>query len=193
MPNERFTEQGVLEAAMDLLRERGYEALTARAVAERAQCSVQPIYRQFGSMDGLMEALYGHARAWVTNYNREHVEVGGNPFASNGRAHIRLAQEEPQLFMFLYLSPYMQVKGVDDLYELGAQPGVLEAIEGHLGLDGGSARGLYLDLIVYTHGIASLIAEGAEFPEEDLTRMMDGAFMAFLQARGGFVPSGKEL
>ncbi|WP_283170033.1 TetR/AcrR family transcriptional regulator [Curtanaerobium respiraculi] len=192
MPYERFTEQGVLDAAMDLLREKGYEALTARAVAERVHCSVQPIYRQFGNMDGLMEALYQHACAWVTNYNRKHAEVEGNQFASNGRAHIRLAQDEPQLFTFLYLSPYMRVRGADDLYELGAQPGVLETIEKHLGLNEDAARGLYLDLIVYTHGIASLIAEGAEFPEEDLARMMNGAFFAFLHEHGGSVPAGKE-
>ena len=63
MPEQKVGRETVLDAALGLLRERGETALSARTVAERAGCSVQPIYSLFGDMRGLVHALYDHARA----------------------------------------------------------------------------------------------------------------------------------
>ena len=58
MPEQKVGRETVLDAALGLLRERGETALSARTVAERAGCSVQPIYSLFGDMRGLVRALY---------------------------------------------------------------------------------------------------------------------------------------
>ncbi|HBH1966161.1 TPA: helix-turn-helix transcriptional regulator, partial [Clostridioides difficile] len=108
MPEQKVGRETVLDAALGLLRERGETALSARTVAERAGCSVQPIYSLFGDMRGLVRALYDHARAWVAAYNREHVDDGRNAFEANGLSHLRLARTERHLFQFLYLSPHME-------------------------------------------------------------------------------------
>ena len=185
MPSLRFDRRIVLDAALDLVRERGYDALSARAVAERAGCSVQPIYSLFGDMEGLMRALYEHARAWVTAYNAEHAGDGENLFESNGMAHLRLAREEPQLFTFLYLSPYLGTHSLDELYRSVSQPGVEECIMelGHLGK--AAAHELYLNMIVYTHGLAVLVCSGAEFAEDELADRVFTAFQAIAIAVGG--------
>ena len=185
MPAQRFGRESVLDAALDLVRERGYDALSARVVAERAGCSVQPIYSLFGDMEGLMRALYGHARAWVTAYNVEHAHDGENLFESNGLTHLRLAREEPQLFTFLYLSPYLGTHSLDELYRSVSQPGVEECIMelGHLGKE--AAHELYLNMIVYTHGLAVLVCSGAEFAEDELADRVFTAFKAFAIAVGG--------
>jgi AcrR family transcriptional regulator len=185
MPNIRFSRENVLDAALDLVRERGYEALSARVIAERAGCSVQPIYSQFDDMDGLMHALYEHARAWVTAFNAAHAHDGENLFESNGLTHLRLAREEPQLFTFLYVSPYLDAHNLDELYESVSQPGVEECIMelGHL--DKAAAHELYLNMIVYTHGLAVLLCSGAEFAEDELADRVFTAFKAFAIAVGG--------
>ena len=194
MPNQRFNRESVLEAALQLVRERGYDALSARTVAERAGCSVQPIYSLFGDMEGLMRALYEHARAWVTAFNGEHAADGENLFQSNGLAHLRLAREEPLLFSFLYLSPYLGARSLEDLYISVSQPGVEDCIIelGHL--DATAAHELYLNMIVYTHGLAAIIAAGAEIPQAELAERMYVAFCAFAIAVGGHprTPSGDE-
>ena len=100
MPEQKVGRETVLDAALGLLRERGETALSARTVAERAGCSVQPIYSLFGDMRGLVRALYDHARAWVAAYNREHVDDGRNAFEANGLSHLRLARTERHLFQF---------------------------------------------------------------------------------------------
>lgn len=185
MPAVRFNQESVLDAALDLVRERGYDTLSARVVAEHAGCSVQPIYSQFGDMEGLMRALYAHACTWVTAYNAKHADDGENLFESNGLTHLRLAREEPQLFTFLYLSPYLGVHNLDELYQKVSQPGVEECIMelGHLSAE--AAHELYLNMIVYTHGLAVLVCSGAEFSEDELTGRVFTAFKAFAIAVGG--------
>jgi AcrR family transcriptional regulator len=185
MPPQRFGKKEVLDAALEIVRERGHEVLSARVVAERAGCSVQPIYSLFGDMDGLMHALYEHARSWVTAYNAEHANDGENLFESNGLTHLRLAREESQLFTFLYLSPYMGAHSLEDLYLSVSQPGVEDCIVelGHLSHE--AAHELYLNMIVFTHGLAVLLASGIDFPEDELANRIFIAFQAFAIAVGG--------
>jgi len=185
MPSLKFNRESVLDAALEAVRERGYDALSARIVAEHAGCSVQPIYSLFGDMEGLMRALYDHARAWVTAYNAEHAKDGENIFESNGRAHLRLARDESNLFAFLYLSPYLDARNLDELYKSVSQPGVEKCIMelGHL--DAAAAHELYLNMIVYTHGLAVLLCSGAELSEDELADRVFVAFKAFAIAVGG--------
>ena len=185
MPTQRFDRESVLDAALEIVRERGYDALSARIVAQHAGCSVQPIYSLFGDMEGLMQALYEHARAWVMRYNAEHAHDGANLFESNGLAHLRLAQEEPQLFTFLYLSPYLGTHSLEELYASVTQPGVEECIMelGHLGAE--AAHELYLNMVVYTHGLAVVLCAGAELSDWEIASRIDAAFRAFAIAVGG--------
>jgi AcrR family transcriptional regulator len=184
MPEVKFSEEGVLDSALELVREQGYRTLSARTIAKAAGCSVQPLYSRFGGMDGLMRALYERARRWVVDYNKEHAGEAVNSFAANGRSHIRLAQEERNLFEFLYLSPYMPADSIDTLFESVSQPGVQDELANREGVDAVRAHELYVNMIVYTHGLASMIACGASFSDDELEPLMDNAFYAFAASAG---------
>lgn len=179
MPKEKFDEMTVLAAALAIVREQGAEALSARAVADRAGCSVAPVYRKFGSMEGLERALYEYARKWVTTYNHEHEQETESPLLSNGLTHIRLASEEPRLFAFLYQSPHLPSGNLDTLLDSVGQPDVWSDARSLPGLNGESVRLLYRDLVVYAHGLASMVAAGAKFSRNELTNALEGAFSAF--------------
>lgn len=180
MPEQRVTRETVLDAALAIVREQGEDALSARAVAQRAGCSVQPLYSLFGDMQGLVRELYDHARAWVGAYNREHERDGKNPFESNGLAHLRLARTERNLFHFLYLSPHMRATGFEEVYESVAVDGVQACIEELGRMSPEAARELYLNMIVYVHGMAAMLATGANFTDDELLARMDGAFRGFV-------------
>ena len=185
MPKQKFGEEEVLGAALEVVREQGYEVLSARVIAEKTGCSVQPIYSLFGDMDGLIIALYEYARKWVTNYNTQHANDGENLFESNGLTHLRLAREESKLFTFMYLSPFLGARSLEDLYLSVSQPGVEDCIVelGHLSHE--AAHELYLNMIVFTHGLAVLLASGMDIPEDELAERVFIAFKAFCIAVGG--------
>ena len=150
MPEQRVTREAVLDAALAVVREQGEAALSARSVAQRAGCSVQPIYSLFGDMGELVRQLYGDARAWVAAYDR------------------------------LYLSPHMEATGFKDVYESVAIDGVQACIEELGNLSPEAARELYLDMIVYVHGMAAMLATGAQLSDEELRERMDRAFRGFV-------------
>ena len=56
----RHTEQVLLEAALQLFRERGVEAITVGDIASRAGVAPASIYRRFGDKEGLLREAYRH-------------------------------------------------------------------------------------------------------------------------------------
>lgn len=58
MSKAERTKQAILEAALELFRERGYESTTMRMVAEAAGVSLGNAYYYFASKDQLLQAFY---------------------------------------------------------------------------------------------------------------------------------------
>jgi len=66
----------VLDAVLDLLVE-GHEGLTMAAVARRARCSKETLYRWFGDRDGLLAATvrWQASRVRAGNYDRQRLNA----------------------------------------------------------------------------------------------------------------------
>jgi AcrR family transcriptional regulator len=66
----------ILSTALEMLQERGYEATTMRAIAEKAGVSLGNAYHYFGSKDQLIQAFYHqthgeHLRVSLTALQKE--------------------------------------------------------------------------------------------------------------------------
>ena len=48
---ETITKDAIIQAAFSILQEEGIEQVTARKLAAKANCSTQPIFRFYKSMD----------------------------------------------------------------------------------------------------------------------------------------------
>lgn len=59
------TARSLLEAALRVLARDGFAALGPNAVAAEAGCDKKLIYRYFGGIDGLVEALAGELGLWL--------------------------------------------------------------------------------------------------------------------------------
>ena len=59
------TERAILKAAKNLLAEEGFQNFGINAVARRAGCDKQLIYRYYGGLDGLVEAIGADLGNWV--------------------------------------------------------------------------------------------------------------------------------
>jgi len=53
------TREAILEAALKMFLERGYEQTTMRAIAERAEVALGNAYYYFHSNEHLIQAFYG--------------------------------------------------------------------------------------------------------------------------------------
>ena len=59
---KQVTREMILAAAVELLREGGSGAVQVKALAHKLNCSTQPIYSAFESMDALHTALIDYVR-----------------------------------------------------------------------------------------------------------------------------------
>ena len=54
-PKRKVTKEEIVKTAVELVRERGAEAVNARAIATVLDCSTQPIFSNFRTMEELKE------------------------------------------------------------------------------------------------------------------------------------------
>ena len=52
-PAARITKEMILNTVLDITREAGFEAVNARSIAGRLQCSTRPIFTCYNSMEEL--------------------------------------------------------------------------------------------------------------------------------------------
>lgn len=138
----------------------------------------------FGDKEALMDALYDHALLWIRQYNDEHSQEGCNVFSSVGLAHMNIARKEPNLFDFVYLSPFCKAEDMDSLSRIAEQPGVIQKMAEAWGIDNELAHDLYLDMAIYAHGLASLVVTGAHIGNDEIRARMNTVFYALAEARG---------
>ena len=110
-PKGEQTRAAILKAALELLRERGYEATTMRAIAERAGVSLGNAYHYFGSKEHLIQAFYHHT-------HREHVKASAPALAETSSFKERLLAV--MRLKIKTLEPYHESAGV--LFKTAADP-----------------------------------------------------------------------
>ncbi|MDL2400814.1 TetR/AcrR family transcriptional regulator [Rhizobium mayense] len=87
--NRAATEQAILNAAKRLLAEEGFQNFGINAVARGAGCDKQLIYRYYGGLDGLVEAIGTDLGSWVKD--RIPDDTGGMFLLTYGDLMERLA------------------------------------------------------------------------------------------------------
>jgi AcrR family transcriptional regulator len=97
-----FNRDAVLDAAVAVVRARGLEGLSARAVAARLKSSVAPVYKAFRSMDGLTRGVLEAARLLMDERTRR--SYSDVPFLNIGVGIVEFARDENRLFQALFLS-----------------------------------------------------------------------------------------
>ena len=150
------TKEVIIEGAFQLIREKGREFLSARSLASSLGCSTQPIMYQFPDLDELRELTYQKADA----FHSEFIMAGGD-LLGMGQRYIRFAEEEPQLFRFLFQSGRFSGSSLEELIRSPEMSGVLAAVSTEEGLSAESAVSFFEPLVAVVHGYASLIANNA--------------------------------
>ena len=181
-PKTKVTRDMIVEAAVEVARQKGAASLNARTVAEQLHCSTQPVMYHFATIDSLKRAAYAKADHMHTEYLMN-VAPEQDPILSIGLNYIRFAVEEPQLFRFLFQSGYAEESNLPEMIDSEELRPVLAALQEGLGMDAERTRAVFLTVALFAHGYASIIANnGLEYDEaliaEHLERAWDGAVLA---------------
>lgn len=100
-PSVKFTKEEIVNAALQVVREKGAAALTTRQIAAVLGVSTRPIFTYFQNMQQVQEAVRQAAQALYHSYIKKGLEQV-HPFIGLGEQYIRFATQEPELYRLLF-------------------------------------------------------------------------------------------
>ena len=180
-PKARITRDMIIDAAIEVIRNSGFDSLNARTVAAQLHCSTQPVMYHFETIESLKKAAFRKADqihfAYMMNCPAEQY-----PVLSIGLNYIRFAVEEPQLFRFLFQSGYARENSLLEMVDSEELLPVLAVMQEGAGLSLEKTKAVFITVAMFAHGYASIIANNhLEYDEkliaEHLERTWNGAVL----------------
>lgn len=180
-PKCKFTKEEVVQAALDMTRESGITSVTARALGERLGSSSRPVFSLFQSMQEVQQEVIQAADALYQDYLKRDMVAGKYPpYKASGMAYIRFAKDEKELFKLLFMRDRSTEQIDDSPKELEF---ILEAITKSTGMSKQDAYKFHLEMWIYVHGIATMIATSyLEFDWDAISQMLSDEFMGLKHA-----------
>ena len=158
----------MIEGAFQLIRQKGYEAFSARNLAAFLGCSTQPIMYQFPNLAELKELAYQKA----DSFHSEYILSGAN-LLEIGLRYVKFAADEPMLFKFLFQSGHYAGLRLEDLMSTPDAAPLLEIASNEEGLTLEEAMSYFEPLYAVVHGYASLIANnGMDYDPATIRRSL---------------------
>lgn len=182
-PKAKFTRDEIIQTGLDIVRENGMEALSARSLGTKLGSSARPIFTVFQSMEEVQEEVKKSAKSLYAGYVKKGLgqELA---FKGVGAQYILFAMQEPKLFQLLFMTEQKEAPVVasilsklDDNYEE-----ILLSVQNGYNLSEDKAEQLYRHLWIYTHGIAVLCATNmCIFTAEEINKMIVQVFRGMLK------------
>ncbi|MCI9068711.1 MAG: TetR/AcrR family transcriptional regulator [Lachnospiraceae bacterium] len=169
-----FTREEILAAALDLAREQGIAAVTARRLGEKLGSSSKPVFSLFENMEDVLSAVMEAAYGLYQNYLKEDMARGKYPpYKASGMAYIRFAKEEKELFKLLF----MRDRSQESIEEKGENKPLIELVQQDLGISEEDARLFHLEMWIYVHGMATMLATSyLELDEGLISRVLTDGY-----------------
>ena len=156
-PKVRIAKEDIITASVEMVREKGVDVLNARAIAAHMGCSTQPIFSNYASMDELRQDVMNSAYNLYMNFLKRETESNQYPpYKATGMGYIRFAKEEKELFKLLFMRDRSKETIADDS-DASSQLSI-SMMQNALGLPFEKAKQFHLEMWIYVHGIASLLA-----------------------------------
>ena len=181
-----ITKEVILEAALKMLIRDGYESVNVKTLASEIGCSTQPIVWHFENMEGLRLALAEYAMAYAAKKASSSYENKLESFEFLGRSYVKMALKEPNLFKFLYLgeSPRGKPYNLKDIGKAKNKE-MISMIAVQTGLNEDQVIRFVRNTIIYSHGIATMLATGVlKGTEKEMMQMINNAADAFILSEG---------
>lgn len=176
----------IIEAALKMLIRDGYASVNVKTIAAEIGCSTQPIVWHFENMEGLRLALSEYAMEYAAKKAASNYENKLESFEFLGRSYVKMALKEPNLFKFLYLgeSPMGKPYNLKDVGR-AKNKAMITMIAEQTGLNEEQVIRFVRNTIIYSHGIATMIATGVlKGTEKEMMEMINNAADAFILSEG---------
>ncbi len=178
-PKIKISKDDILKTTLALTRERGADALNARAIAAELGCSTQPIFSNFASMDELQAQTASCAYDIYLGFLEKEVKSGKyHPYKAYGMAYVRFAREERELFKLLFMSsrdnaPLKSTQDFDASVDMIMQKN---------GITRELASLIHFEMWTCVHGIGTMLATSfLSLDEDTISNMISDVYQGILK------------
>lgn len=186
-PKAKFTQEEIIQTALQIARTDGIDQITARELGKRLGSSARPIFTVFENMDQVKTEVIACGKELYRQYIADAL-TQELPFKAVGIAYITFSIREPKLFQLLFMSagaPQTDVAHIlpqiDASYE-----DILHSVQSSYALDREAADRMYQHLWTYTHGIATMCATGlCHYTMEQISDRLTEIFKSLLMMEKG--------
>ena len=154
-PTVRFTRDAVLNAACQLMRREGMEALNARAIAKELGGSTQPIFRLFTNMEDLHRELILYVARQFQAHAEADMAQSDSPYIQLCTTYLLYGRDEPELFKLLFMRDRVSEGQYSDQTNFDL---VFTIIKKETPLDDETALRFFERTWLFIHGLAVCIA-----------------------------------
>lgn len=171
----------IIDAAVEIIRNQGPDALNARNLASELGCSTQPVFSNFKSMDSLLEAVVDKTLEIYKSFVETVVGKNeyGTPYKAQGMGYILFAMQQPNLFKLLFMRDR---KNEEHPAENNLFENIIPLIMKATGLDREKASLFHLEIWATVHGIAVMAATGyLKLDPELASRILTDSYQGLIQ------------
>lgn len=180
-PKNKFTRAEMVDAALRVVRAKGINALTAKALAEELGISTQPVFTCFGTMDTVKKEVRAAAEKVYDGYAEEGLRQE-LPFLGFGTQYIRFAREEPELYRLLFLTRADDNCGALEAMK-HSQAKVGPYLEKTYQISAEDAERYFRDLWLVAHSLATLIVTGGcPYSDAEIGQILTGFSVSICKA-----------
>lgn len=154
-PTVRFTRDAVLNAACQLMRRKGIEALNARAIVKELGGSTQPIFRLFTNMEDLHRELILYVARQFQAHAEADMAQSDSPYIQLCTTYLLYGRDEPELFKLLFMRDRVSEGQYSDQTNFDL---VFNILKKETPLDDETALRFFERTWLFIHGLAVCIA-----------------------------------
>ena len=179
-----FSKETIAAAGLEIIRNQGVDALTARALSKQLGCSLSPIFTVFKDMDEIHAAVRQAAASLFDDYVKDVLDYQP-AFKEYGMRLIRFAKQERNIFQLFFEQGNSLLENAP-----ATALNCLDEIKESYQLTDEQVLILYRQLWAFTCGIAVLATQSPEdYPEELISEMISTQFISTLS----FLKSGRPV
>lgn len=179
-PKEKVSKAMIQEAAFAMTKEYGFEAVTARKLAEKLNCSTQPIFRAYENMDELRGDLFYMSAEYFAEYMLSKRSRTQPIYITMGMAYIELAQKERNLFALVASVDDFGGDPLGDAIVGDASSGILEKLPDTEGMTIEEKQRLFMLVSMFTHGIATaVVSNRVKLSDREIREYIAKAYEGF--------------
>lgn len=185
MPRKAFfSKQEIIDKALEILRQQGPEAISARSLCKALGCSVSPLFTVYKNMDEIFSDLHAAAEKLFETYMADVTDYQP-AFKEFGMRLVKFSREEPQLFHYLFLD-----KNSESIVADRKARECLQNIEGEYDLSEKQGLELYFQMWVFACGLSALCNKNPQkYSDSDISYLLSLQFSSVLT----FLKSGREV